>query len=79
MERIESPPRKARGRDLPDLVLFMLETGVRIGEALPVVWSQVDFQAGTLEITSTLFRVQGEGLLRKGTKAGRGSGPCLYR
>jgi integrase len=29
---------KARRRDLPDLVFFMLATGVRIGEALAVVW-----------------------------------------
>lgn len=63
---------KARRRDLPDLVFFMLATGVRIGEALAVVWSQVDFQAGTVEITSTLVRVKGEGLLRKGTKSRAG-------
>ena len=55
---------KARRRDLPNLVVFMLATGVRIGEALAVVWSQVNWQAGTVEITSTLVRVQGEGLLR---------------
>lgn len=63
---------KARRRDLPDLVFFMLATGVRIGEALAVVWSQVDFQAGTVQITSTLVRVKGEGLLRKGTKSRAG-------
>jgi site-specific recombinase XerD len=28
--------------DLPDLVTFMLGTGVRIGESLAVLWSQVD-------------------------------------
>ena len=38
---------KARRRDLPDLVFFMLATGVRIGEALAVIWSQVDFDAGS--------------------------------
>ena len=63
---------KARRRDLPDLVFFMLATGVRIGEALAVVWSQVDFQAGTVQVTSTLVRVKGEGLLRKGTKSQAG-------
>ena len=63
---------KARRRDLPDLVFFMLATGVRIGEALAVVWSQVDFEAGTVQITSTLVRVKGEGLLRKGTKSRAG-------
>jgi len=63
---------KARRRDLPDLVFFMLATGVRIGEALALVWSQVDFVEGTVQITSTLIRVKGEGLLRKGTKSRAG-------
>jgi integrase len=63
---------KARRRDLPDLVFFMLATGVRIGEALAVIWSEVDFNAGTVQITSTLVRVKSEGLLRKGTKSRAG-------
>jgi integrase len=63
---------RARRRDLPDLVFFMLATGVRIGEALAAVWSEVDFDAGTVQITSTLVRVKGEGLLRKGTKSRAG-------
>lgn len=62
----------ARRWDLPDLVLFMLATGVRIGEALAVVWSQVDLEAGTVQITSTLIRINQEGLLRKGTKSSAG-------
>ena len=45
---------KARRRDLPDLVFFMLGTGVRIGEALAAVWSDVEFEAGTVRVTSTL-------------------------
>ena len=40
----------------------MLSTGVRIGEALAAVWSEVDFDAGTVRITSTLVRVKSEGL-----------------
>ncbi|MGH3471299.1 MAG: tyrosine-type recombinase/integrase [Nocardioidaceae bacterium] len=76
-ERIELLKRlladqKAQRKDLPDLMVFMLATGVRIGEALAVVWSQVDFDSGTVEITSTLVRVRGEGLLRKGTKSRAG-------
>lgn len=63
---------KARRRDLPDLVFFMVATGVRIGEALAVLWSEVDFETGAVEITSTLIRVKGEGLLRKGTKSRAG-------
>ena len=63
---------KARRRDLPDLVFFMMATGVRIGEALATLWSEVDFEAGTVQITSTLIRVKGEGLLRKRTKSRAG-------
>ncbi len=62
----------ARRRDLPDLVFFMLATGVRIGEALATLWSEIDLEAGTVQITSTLIRVKGEGLLRKGTKSRAG-------
>lgn len=63
---------KAVRRDLPDLTFFLLATGVRIGEALGVIWSEVDFHAGTVEINHTLVRVAGEGLLRKGTKSRAG-------
>jgi integrase len=55
--------------DLPDLVAFMLGAGVRIGEAMAVLWSQVDLDAGTAEISHTIVRVTGEGLLRKTTKS----------
>src|SRR6185312_280792 len=34
----------ARRRDLPDVVTFMLGTGVRIGEALGVRWCDVDLE-----------------------------------
>ncbi len=63
---------KARRRDLPDLVFFHARQRVRIGEALAVVWSDVDFEVRTVRITSTLIRVKGEGLLRKGTKSRAG-------
>jgi integrase len=63
---------KARRRDLPDLVFFMLSTGVRIGEALAAVWSEVDLEGGAVRVTSTLIRVRGEGLLRKRTKSRAG-------
>jgi integrase len=63
---------KARRRDLPDLTLFMLATGVRIGEALAVMWDQVDLDAGEVEITHTIIRVKGQGLLRKPTKTTSG-------
>lgn len=52
---------KAVRRDLPDLVFLMLATGCRIGEALAVVWSEIDLEAGVVEISSTLIRVKGGG------------------
>jgi len=58
--------------DLPGLVTFMLATGVRIGEALAVLWSQVDLEAGTVEITHTIAQPPGEGLIRKPTKSRTG-------
>ncbi|GAA2812003.1 helix-turn-helix domain-containing protein [Kribbella solani] len=58
--------------DLPDLTTFMLGTGVRIGESLAVLWSQVDLDAGTVEITHTIARIPGEGLVRKITKSRAG-------
>ncbi|GAA3112996.1 integrase [Kribbella aluminosa] len=46
---------------------------LRIGEALAVVWSQVDLEAGTVAITHTIARVKGEGLIRKNTKSRAGN------
>jgi integrase len=71
LQQLQDDP-VARRHDLPDLVFFMLATGVRIGEALAVIWSDVNLDAGTVEISSTLIRVRGEGLLRKGTKTRSG-------
>jgi transcriptional regulator with XRE-family HTH domain len=58
--------------DLPDLVLFMLGTGVRIGESLAVLWSQVNLETGAVEITHTMARVPGHGLIRKAPKSKAG-------
>ncbi|WP_130388720.1 helix-turn-helix domain-containing protein [Kribbella sp. VKM Ac-2569] len=58
--------------DLPDLVLFMLGTGVRIGESLAVLWSQVNLESGAVEITHTMVRVPGQGLIRKAPKSKAG-------
>jgi len=56
---------KARIQDLPELVDLMISTGLRIGEALSVRWSAVDFESGTLEVQATIVRVTGEGILPK--------------
>ncbi|MGW7680624.1 helix-turn-helix domain-containing protein [Kribbella sp. NPDC054772] len=63
---------RATEADLPDLVTFMLATGVRIGESLAVLWHQADLEAGTVAITHTIARISGEGLIRKATKSKAG-------
>lgn len=58
--------------ELPDLTTFMLATGVRIGESLGLLWSQVNLQTGEVEITHQIIRVTGEGLIRTRTKSRAG-------
>lgn len=57
--------RKANDRDLPDLVDFMLATGLRIGEACAVRWQDVDLDHGTVEVVGTVLRIKGQGLILK--------------
>jgi integrase len=59
-------------QDLFDLSAFLLATGLRIGEALAVLWRDVDLDLGVLRVTSTLIRVTGERLVRKPTKSQAG-------
>jgi hypothetical protein len=44
-------------QDLFDLSAFLLASGHRIGEALAVLWCDVDLDLGVLRVTSTLIRV----------------------
>lgn len=48
--------------DLPDLVLWMLQTGDRIGNALAPHWPWIDMEAGTARLGPNVIRVPGEGL-----------------
>jgi integrase len=48
--------------DLPDLVQFMLGTGVRIGEAAAVRAAVLDLDAGTVLINAIVVRPPGGGL-----------------
>lgn len=59
--------RAARG-DLPDLVRFMLGTGVRIGEGLATRWCDVQVATvpATASVGPTLVRVPKVGLVRQG-------------
>lgn len=63
---------QAVSRDLPDLCAFMLATGLRLGEVVAVTWSEVDLEHGAVEVTSTLIRITGQGLIRKATKSASG-------
>ncbi|SFO37735.1 Site-specific recombinase XerD [Pseudonocardia ammonioxydans] len=64
--------KKARDWDLPDLTRMMLATGVRIGEALAIGWSEIDLDEQTVDIRWRLVRRTGVGLLRlPSTKSGR--------
>ena len=59
--RLRGDPTACR-LDLPDLVQFMLGTGVRIGEAAAVRHAVLDLDAGTVLINATVVRVPGVGL-----------------
>ena len=63
LSALESDERAVR-KDLPDLTRWMLATGLRIGEALAVAWSDVDLDAGTVEVDWKLIRIKGESLRR---------------
>jgi integrase len=56
--------RRARDARLGDIVRFLLGTGARIGEALGLVWGDVDLDAGIVRIRGSLVRVAGVGLAR---------------
>ena len=59
--RLAADPTATR-LDLPDLVQFMLGTGVRIGEAAAVRDAVLDLAVGTVHINATVIRVPGAGL-----------------
>lgn len=48
--------KKAVERDLPDLVDFMLGTGLRIGETLAATWVSLDLAAEQVEVRGTVTR-----------------------
>lgn len=58
----------ARRNDLPDLMRFLLATGVRIGEALALEWRDVDLETRLVQIDWTVTRVRGLGLVREKVK-----------
>lgn len=61
---LSNDPRSI-SRDLPDLVAFMVGTGLRIGEALAVRWVDVDLDARTVDVHGTVLRLRQGGLVIK--------------
>jgi integrase len=51
------------GHDLEALVTFALASGARQGECLGLLWSDIDFEAGTVTIARQLQRLRGEYVL----------------
>jgi integrase len=49
--------------DIVDLFDFMLFTGCRIGEALALRWTHVDFEANGITFSATVSRARGLGLI----------------
>jgi integrase len=64
---------RAVARDLPDLVSFLMATGLRIGEACGLAWNAVDMEAGTIDVRASVVRVKGQGLVAKKTKTDTGA------
>jgi integrase len=62
----------AVGKDLPDLVAFMVATGMRIGEVCALTWSDIDFPDQTVAVRGTVLRLTGHGLLVKRPKTTAG-------
>jgi integrase len=52
-------------RDLPDLILFLTATGLRIGEALAARWRDLDLDECTVEVRGTVLRLRAGGLIIK--------------
>lgn len=64
---------RAIARDIPDLVGFLMGTGLRIGEACGLAWNAVDLETGAIEVRAAAIRVRGQGLVVKSTKTDAGN------
>ena len=69
----------AQRHDLPELARFMLATGLRLGEALGVTWSDVDLADGTIAVRRTVVRKRAGGSSPNGSSLGRPSEDSSYR
>jgi len=50
----------AQGHPLYPLYLLLVATGMRLGEALALRWSDVDWAAGTVQVERSVQRIRGE-------------------
>ena len=71
LKKLDADP-VACAASVPELVRFMLGTGQRIGECLGVLWLDVDLGRRRVEVSSTVIRWTGHGLVRKDTKTRAG-------
>lgn len=55
----------AQGADLVDVVVMFAGTGLRIGELLGILWSDVDLKEKTLRLSGKVTRGAGRGLVRE--------------
>ncbi|MGL6236348.1 MAG: site-specific integrase [Segniliparus sp.] len=61
----------AASADLVDIAVMLNGTGLRIGELLGLLWSDIDFKAKTLTLSGKITRGTGRGLVREDfTKSG---------
>lgn len=58
---LDADPDATR-KDLPELARFILATGLRLGEALGVRWSDIDMDRGVVNVERTVIRIKGKGL-----------------
>jgi len=63
---------RAVADDLPDLLRYMLGTGVRIGEALGLRWFRVDLGEGVVVHGDNLVRITGQSLVLREPKTEAG-------
>lgn len=72
--------KRTNDNDTADLIRFMLDTGVRIGEALALRWEDVKVggKSPRVSINGTLTRVVGQGIIRQGWTKTEGGDRTIY-
>lgn len=63
--------------DQADLIVFMANTGCRVGEACAMAWEDVDLEAGTATIRANVVRANGVGIVRQDHTKTRAGGRTI--